>query len=562
MTMTTGTYWERVGGLEFDIEDAEYERLSAPGGPGPAGEGDRITALLALHGGGHTGLAEEIGLMEPADYDTYAELARSLPLAGRWTIASFAAHIRTLPLFAEPPQWELMRNFRTWAFESAALDLALRQAETSLPALLDLTPRPITYVNSLGLGDPPSFAPVGQRLATYPEMRFKIDASFLWDRALIERLAATGAVRTVDFKGQYGMDVGTPEQMLAMYTAVIECFPDALLEDPHDIPEVTELLQPYRARVSYDAPVTTAAALDETAIRCGAVNVKPSRIGGLEELFKVYARCEADGLPMYGGGMGELGVARGQIQLLASLFHPDTFNDVAPSASTCPNRRPASRPAHLYPLGDLRLSLAVTQEFRPRSILAGRHSPFATPPKPAGKADYPGRMKPLWLVACLLVASAAAALAGAGAMSATLPSIYVDYGDDCVFTMRADGGIGLAAASAPGPTIPPGAYQIVLSVPQNAPSCPLEFQLQGPGVQLQWDFGGEAIPAQTVETLQPSSTYIATDLRNPARYRAVFTTAASGSSNSLVTQPAPVSGGKGELSQIPSARGCSPTAAR
>jgi hypothetical protein len=34
---------------------------------------------------------------------------------------------------------------------------------------------------------------------------------------------------------------------------------------------------------------------------------------------------------MYGGGMGELGVARGQIQLLASLFHPDAPNDIAPT---------------------------------------------------------------------------------------------------------------------------------------------------------------------------------------------------------------------------------------
>ncbi len=34
---------------------------------------------------------------------------------------------------------------------------------------------------------------------------------------------------------------------------------------------------------------------------------------------------------MYGGGMGELGVARGQIQLLASLFSPDGPNDIAPS---------------------------------------------------------------------------------------------------------------------------------------------------------------------------------------------------------------------------------------
>lgn len=36
--------------------------------------------------------------------------------------------------------------------------------------------------------------------------------------------------------------------------------------------------------------------------------------------------------PMYGGGMGELGVGRGQVQLLASLFHADAANDVEPSA--------------------------------------------------------------------------------------------------------------------------------------------------------------------------------------------------------------------------------------
>jgi L-alanine-DL-glutamate epimerase-like enolase superfamily enzyme len=349
MTMTTDTYWARVGALELEIEHADSERLSAPGGPGPGGERERVTGLLALHGGGHTGLGEDVGLMEAADYDRFAELSRSLPLAGRWTVASFASHLRTLPLFAEPPQWELMRNFRTWVFESAALDLGLRQAGTSLAALLERTPRPVTYVNSLGLGDPPSFALVEERLAAYPGTRFKIDASFLWDRALIEQLAATGAVRTVDFKGQYGMDAGTDEQMLAMYTAVIECFPEALLEDPGDIPEVIELLQPQRARVSYDAPVTTATALDETAIRCGAVNVKPSRIGGLEELFRVYARCRADGLLMYGGGMGELGVARGQIQLLASLFHPDTFNDVAPSAFNLPEPPPGIPPSPLVP---------------------------------------------------------------------------------------------------------------------------------------------------------------------------------------------------------------------
>ncbi len=32
----------------------------------------------------------------------------------------------------------------------------------------------------------------------------------------------------------------------------------------------------------------------------------------------------------YGGGQYELGAGRGQIQLLAALFHPDGPNDIAP----------------------------------------------------------------------------------------------------------------------------------------------------------------------------------------------------------------------------------------
>jgi hypothetical protein len=50
-----------------------------------------------------------------------------------------------------------------------------------------------------------------------------------------------------------------------------------------------------------------------------------------------------------GGGMGELGVARGQIQLLASMFHPDTDNDVAPSAFNLPEPPPGIPASPLVP---------------------------------------------------------------------------------------------------------------------------------------------------------------------------------------------------------------------
>jgi len=148
----------------------------------------------------------------------------------------------------------------------------------------------------------------------------------------------------------------------------------------------------------------------------------------------------------------------------------------------------------------------------------------------------------------VLVLATLLTLAGSTS-AATLPSIYVDYDDSCSFTMHADGGLSLTATSAPGTTVPPGLYQVVLRVPQDAPSCPLQFQLAGPGVQLEWDFGGEALGAQVTETLRPGSIYVATDLRNPARYRAVFTTAASGSNSSLVTEQPSTAGGKGESSQ-------------
>jgi len=62
------------------------------------------------------------------------------------------------------------------------------------------------------------------------------------------------------------------------------------------------------------------------------LNVKPSRLGDLRELFAFYDYCEEHQIGLYGGGQSELGVGRGQVQYLASLFHADAPNDVAPSA--------------------------------------------------------------------------------------------------------------------------------------------------------------------------------------------------------------------------------------
>ena len=59
-----------------------------------------------------------------------------------------------------PPECDIARRWRNWAFESAALDLALNQAGRRSTRSLGREPRPLRFVNSLGLGDPPTFDPL------------------------------------------------------------------------------------------------------------------------------------------------------------------------------------------------------------------------------------------------------------------------------------------------------------------------------------------------------------------------------------------------------------------
>jgi hypothetical protein len=319
--------WPRLADLPLVVESCEYDRLHATFAHGF----QRVTTLVRLVGAGADGLGEDVSI-HVEDGGSLHETQLALPLAGAWTLGSFSAHLATLDQWPAPPAWEPARRWRNWAFESAALDLALRQAGRALHEALGLEPRPVRFVNSLGLGEEPSIEHVQRRIDRSPGVRFKLDAEARWSPALVEAVAATGAVDTIDFKGHYGLEVADPQALEALYDRILAAFPDAYLEDPHDTPALARKLAAHVDRVSYDAPIRDAADLDATPLPARVVNVKPSRIGSVRALLDVYARCAREGRPMYGGGMGELGVGRGQIELLAALFHPDTPNDVAPTA--------------------------------------------------------------------------------------------------------------------------------------------------------------------------------------------------------------------------------------
>jgi hypothetical protein len=315
-----------VSDLPVEIDSYELEGLSVQVSP----EFVRRTTVIHLRGDGEEGIGEDV-TYSPEDQAAFQEEGPSLPLKGSHTLDAFSQLLDRLSLWPSGPGLEQFRPYRRWAFESAALDLALRQAGKSLAEVVGRDPKPVSFVASMRFAEPATIDPLRAWLDLYPKLRVKLDPTPTWDDALVNDLVATGAVDTLDFKGAYK---GTPVDMPAdatLYARIALAFPDAWLEDPDLNDETDPILEPHRDRVTWDAPIHSVADIVGLPFPPRTLNFKPSRFGSLQRLFDGYDYCAEQGIRIYGGGQFELGPGRGQIQYLASLFHPDTPNDVAPA---------------------------------------------------------------------------------------------------------------------------------------------------------------------------------------------------------------------------------------
>jgi L-alanine-DL-glutamate epimerase-like enolase superfamily enzyme len=336
--------WQELAGLELEIEDYALEPLQAT----VSSEFERKSTVIRLRGAGEEGIGEDV-TYDAVDQEILQAAGATLPLAGRHTLASFSTLLAELQLFPQPPRREVSGRYRTWAYESAALDLALRQARTTLHRALGRTSQPVRFVVSLRLGEPPTLEPVSRRLELYPTLRFKLDPTSSWDERLIAELVATGAVDSVDFKGYYSGSIVDQPADPVLYRRVAEAFPQAWIEDPALTEETDAVLAPYRERFSWDATIHSIADIEALPYPPRMVNIKPSRLGGLRNLLDAYDYCAEHGIGNYGGGQFELGVGRGQNQYLASLFHADAPNDVAPTGFNLPQTPPGLPASPLTP---------------------------------------------------------------------------------------------------------------------------------------------------------------------------------------------------------------------
>jgi hypothetical protein len=316
--------YDLVRELPLEIEGLDYRVEALEVSP----EFVRRTTIVTLRGGGLEGLGEDV-TYDPAEHEP--DRQARVELVGSWTLESLSSQLEGEVLFpAGPPAQAAYRDYRRWSFESAALDLALQQAGRSLADAVEREPRPLTFVSSTRA------ASLDGWLELYPALRFKLDPTDEWTDELVAELAARRNVDVVDLKGAYhGTVVDRPADPV-LYRRVAEGFLEGWIEDPALTPETTAVLAPYLDRVTWDAPIHSWADVEALGHPPRCLNSKPSRFGSVKRLFEFYDRCEEHGIALYGGGQFELGVGRGQIQLLAGLFHPDGPNDVAPGGYNAP----------------------------------------------------------------------------------------------------------------------------------------------------------------------------------------------------------------------------------
>ena len=307
--------WEKLRGLELSVESFETERRSVE----VSTEFTRVTTTVVLRGDGAEGRGEDV-TYTAEDHDWFP----AVEPPGATTLGELSRSLDDVALFQGDPQMPASADYRRWALESAALDLALRQNGIGLGAALGREYRPVRFVVSTR-GD--AFA----WLEAAPELELKLDPDDKWELPFMERLAATGRVRVLDLKAYYRGTVVEVEPNPWLYRTVVELFPDVVLEDAWLEGECGEIVRPQDGRLSFDAPIHSADDVRALGVEPGWMNIKPSRFGTVARLLECIEYCDARGIRLYGGGQFELGVGRLQIQVLASLFYPDGPNDVAPS---------------------------------------------------------------------------------------------------------------------------------------------------------------------------------------------------------------------------------------
>ncbi len=195
--MELGQIPERLAALPLVLDGLDIEVLEQPIAIG----GVRRTTLVRLQGGGVEGVGEDVTFQ---DDDRLCTQPTEAMWRGVTTLGDVWERLDQADLFDRPPRYEVVRNYRRWAIEAAALDLALRQANVGLAEVVGRSLRPLHFVVS-----PPPI-----HLRRFPGLRLKVD---------LDGVEPGLPIDVIDFK-----NLGTGE----LVRRAFHQYPEALFEDP------------------------------------------------------------------------------------------------------------------------------------------------------------------------------------------------------------------------------------------------------------------------------------------------------------------------------------------
>ncbi|MFB6312294.1 MAG: hypothetical protein ABEH64_14060 [Salinirussus sp.] len=321
-------FYERIRDLPVHIEASARSCRHAETSYGYC----RPTTVIELSGDGHTGIGEDVTTGR-GDQPRLQREGFEADLTGTYTIEEFSGFVGTLdPIVAT--DWNYPGSARRWALESAALDLGLRQAGTSLGARLGRSYDPVRFVVSLRLENPVSTAPIEAWRNIHSDLAFKLDVIPAWDRPFLEELSTVSGIPILDFKARFGDGAGDDDRVATdpdLYRAVVDAFSDAVFEDPLFEEPYRTVFTGHERRISWDARITGVDSVRSLPFEPSWLNIKPARFGSLQSLFETIEYAKDRDIRLYGGGMFELDRGRAHLHSLASLFYPDGPNDIAPA---------------------------------------------------------------------------------------------------------------------------------------------------------------------------------------------------------------------------------------
>ena len=319
-----GTY-DRIAPLPVLIDDVAYERQSRAVSSGF----ERVSTTIVMRGGGVEGRGEDICYAAP-DHDLLPEPG-SLGLAGTHTIASVAEQLDgARPVHGRsehagvarlPPLGVRERGARPRAAPGRLHARRGRRSRARAAALRRLDARGRARLARRRTRPRVQGRPDSGRVGRGAHGRARGDRPH-------PRVRPQGALRR--HAGRHGARRRLPR------AASRSASPTPCSRTCRSSPTCSRRSPTTSIASRSTRPIHSLADVDALPIPIKHLNIKPSRFGPLSRLFECIDTCLERGTELYGGGQFELGVGRGQVQEIASLFYPHTPNDVAPPDYNAP----------------------------------------------------------------------------------------------------------------------------------------------------------------------------------------------------------------------------------